>query len=246
MEQTQRVAIVTGGSSGIGFAISDKLSVDGYKVVIASREGKKGEDAASKISNSEYISTDVRSEPSIKNLFEKVIEKHKRVDVVINSAGMDFSHPDITKLTEDDYSKLIDTNFKSIVFVTKYAIPHLISSMGSMINIASQYAFKPDTEVPLYCSAKAAVVMFTKAMAKTYGKDDVRINAVCPGATDTPLLRQFFTDEKEIKDWYLDPNVVSLKRAGDPKEIAEVVSFLVSDKASYVNGAAWEVDGGSF
>lgn len=245
MKLLGKIAIVTGGSSGIGFAIATKLAHEGAITVIVGRDSTKGNKAASEIPNSIFFSADVTKDTSVKELIEKVITKYAKLDIVVNAAGMNVTHGDITKLSEETYGEIMDTDFKSIVFMTKHAMPHLLKTKGTMVNIASQYAFTPDSEVPLYCSAKAAVVMFTKTMALTYGKDGVRVNAVCPGAVKTPLLQQFFDDEKELTEWYADSTRVPLMRTGKSEEIAHVVSFLVSDEASYVTGAAWLVDGGS-
>lgn len=245
MKLKNKVALVTGGSSGIGFAIAHRLSKEGAKVVITARNTEKGEKAVSSIENSSFITCDVTQETAIAKAIEKTTSQHNQLDIVVNCAGMNAAHADITQVSQKTYDDILNTDFKSIVFFTKHAIPHLLKTKGTILNIASQYAFTPDAEVPLYCAAKAAVVMFTKSMALTYGKSGVRINAICPGAVKTPLLQQFFDSEGEMTQWYSDPKVVPLQRTGKPEEIASVSAFLVSDEASYVTGAAWLVDGGS-
>ena len=245
MKLEGKVAVVTGGTSGIGLAIAKELAANGAKVILAARDEEKGKRVEKEVPESVFIPTDVTQEASIKKLVERTIEVYGVIDIVVNNAGMNVSHIDITDLTEETYNVLMNTDFKSVVFMTKHTIPHLLKTKGNIVNIASQYAFTPDPEVSLYCSAKAGVVMFTKSMAKEYGKHGVRLNAVCPGGVKTPLLKQFFEDDEDLKSWYANPSIVPLKRVGEPEDIAKVVSFLASEDASYVTGAAWLVDGGS-
>ena len=245
MKLKEKVGIVTGGTSGIGLAIGKKLAEEGANVILIGRDEAKGKKATKEVPQSVFLSADITKESAITSVIEETSKRFGKIDILINAAGMNVSHEDIAKLSEETYNTLMDTDFKSIVFMTKYVIPYLLKTKGSIVNIASQFAFTPDSEVPLYCSAKAAVVMFTKTMALTYGKAGVRINAVCPGAVHTPLLEQFFTDNEELQEWYADAKRVPLMRTGHPYEIANVVAFLVSDEASYVTGAAWGVDGGS-
>ena len=240
-----KIVVVTGGTSGIGLGIAKKLSQAGATVVIIARDEVKGKAIQSQVNGSFFLAADVTNEETVKETVVKIIANYKKIDVVVNAAGMDVSHPDITSLSMETYAKLMDTNFKSIVLMTKYTIPYLKAMKGVMVNIASQFGMSFDPEVSIYCAAKAAAISFTKSMAKEYGKDGVRINAVCPGGVQTPLLQQFFKDEKEMVEWYKDPSRVPLKRIGQPEDIAEAVYFLASDKASYITGTTLLVDGGS-
>ena len=135
----------------------------------------------------------------------------------------------------------METNFKSIFLLTKFAIPHLLKSQGNIINIASSLGLIPEAESPIYCSSKAAIIMFTKATALNYSKSGVRINCICPGPIDTPLLRRAFPDEKELAE-YLKRNPMG--RAGTSDEVANVALFLASQESSYVTGGIYTVDGG--
>lgn len=244
MKLSDKVTIVTGGSSGIGLETAQQLSDEGAQVIIAARNEERGNQAAAKISGSVFIKTDVTDESSVKHLIEETIKKFDRLDIVINNAGMDDPlQEDITVLTEEEYSGLMDTNFKSVFLMTKHSIPHLLKAKGNMVNISSRLGLVPETDVSIYSAAKSAVITFTKAMALRYGKDGVRINCVCPGATDTPLLLKVFEgDAKEMQEYIAEK--APLGRIGKPEEVANVVSFLVSDDASYVTGGVWTVDGG--
>ncbi len=243
MRLKDKVAIITGGSSGIGLAIARRMCKEGARVVIASRDVANGNKSVLEVSGGTYISTDVTQEDSVNKLINEVVKKFGRIDILINSAGVNFPHEDITKLTDEEYSQLMDSNFKSVVLLTKFTIPYLLKTQGTIVNISSRIGLIPDVEVPIYCASKAAVIMFTKSMALAYGKDGVRVNCVCPGGTRTPLLRNFFKDENELDTWYSDR--VPLGRVGEPEDVANVVNFLVSDEASYITGVAWLVDGGS-
>ena len=239
-----KIAIITGGTSGIGLATAKQLSDDGFTVVLAARNEQKGIDISAQIPNSLFIKTDVTDESSVKTLLENVIQEFKQLDVVVNSAGMDDPlQEDITALTEQEFEGLMDANFKSVFLMTKHALPHLLKTKGNIVNVSSRLGIVPETDVAIYSAAKSAVITFTKAIALRYAGDNVRINAVCPGPIDTPLLLKVFEgDTKQMHDYAGE--TTPLKRVGKPEEVAHVISFLVSEKASFVTGSIWTVDGG--
>lgn len=238
----KKVSVVTGGSSGIGLAVAKRLTQEGHRVVIASRNKTRAKKSLRQIPQAVFIQTNVTNEQSVENLIQKVIQKFGKIDVLINNAGIDFLQEDIATVSESDYDALVDTNFKSVFLMTKHVIPYLIKTKGTIVNISSGLGLAPEDDVAIYSAAKAAVINFTKAIALNYSKNGVRINCICPGPVKTPLLRNLFTSDKEMEKYGAR---IPLGRLGKPEKIANIVAFLVSDEASFVTGAVWTVDGGS-
>ncbi len=236
MKLSNKIAIVTGATSGIGLAIARRFAQEGARVVVASR----GADTTD-VPNTLYIKTDVRNEHDVQNLIQQTVTQLGRIDIVVNNAGVSKAET-MAETTTPDYELIMDTNVKGVFLMTKYALPHLLKTRGTIINIASKLALIPDPEVPVYSASKAAVVMLTKANALAYARDGVRINAICPGPIDTPLLQGYFRDRKEMADYYAEHNPMG--RIGTPDDVANVAVFLASDEANYVTGATYTVDGG--
>jgi NAD(P)-dependent dehydrogenase (short-subunit alcohol dehydrogenase family) len=237
-----KVAIVTGASSGIGRAIAQRLSDEGAKVVVADIDENGAKDTLSKVSSGIFVQTDVCSEAEVKKCVNQAIEKFGNIDVLVNCVGIYSSNEaDITSISEEYFDTVMDTNFKSVVWMSKYCIPELMKTKGNIVNIASICGLASSPESTIYGSAKAAVIMFTKNTAVTYSGAGVRINCISPGAIDTPLLRNSFPQK------YLDQVLIPetfMKRVGTPEEVANVALFLASCQASYVTGVVLPVDGG--
>ena len=228
-----KVAIVTGGSSGIGEAIVRLFAKNKARVVIASINCAK----TSQLVNDRtvFIQTDVREEEQVKRTVTETIKKFGRIDIVVNNAGINFQHQDdIVNFPLQDYRNIIDTNLTGTFLFMKHSLPHLLETKGAIINIASQLGLVPEPYFAVYCASKAAVIMFTKAVAVKYAEEGLRINCVCPGPTDTSFLRKPFPVEK-----------IPMRRLGTPEEVAKVVLFLASGESSYVTGGIYTVDGGS-
>ena len=243
MNLKEKICIITGASSGIGQCISIRFAKKGAKVVIADIDNDGAKKTLSQISNSAiFIKTDVRKEQEIKNLVDETLAKFGKIDVVVNSVGI-YSplEANIVSLPIQNFSNIMKTNFTSIFLLTKFTIPHLLKTKGNIINIASSLGLVPEAESPIYCSSKAAIIMFTKTTALNYSKSGVRINCVCPGPINTPLLRKAFPDEKKLKE-YLRRNPMG--RAGTPDEVANLALFLASSESSYITGGIYTVDGG--
>ncbi len=239
----KKVVIVTGGTSGIGFAIAKLYATEGADVVIASHNREKGVELAESISaDCLFIKTDVRDEAEVKKLFATVKKKLGKVDVVVNSAGVySFSQSNIAEMPTDDFDLIMDTNLKGIFLMSKYAIPELLKTRGNIINIASSIGLVPEKESAVYCASKAAVIMFSKALALQFADRGVRVNAICPGPIDTPMLRRAFPTALEY-DAYVQLN--PMKRAGTSAEVARLAFFIGSDESAYITGGVFSVDGG--
>jgi NAD(P)-dependent dehydrogenase (short-subunit alcohol dehydrogenase family) len=242
MSLQNKIIIVTGGSSGIGLAITKRLEKEGALVIIASRDSNRAKPHTSE--KVIWIQTDVKDEQSVKNLLFEAVNTHGKVDGLINAAGMDDPlQYDIDALTEEDYRNLMDTNFKGTFLTTKHALSYLQKSKGRIINISSRLGLKPDDDTALYSAAKAAVIMFTKTMALRYAKDGILVNCICPGPVDTPLMEKVFDDNREeMEEWA--KTGTPLGRMGKPEEIANIVNFLLSDEANWITGSIISVDGG--
>jgi len=229
-----KVVLVTGGSSGIGKKIAEKFSGEGARVIAAGL--REESDAGVK-----YISTDVRDEDKVRNLIGQVVEEYGRIDVLVNSAGVYSQNQwDIPNLSLEEFDDTMNTNFKGIFLMTKHALPHILKSKGNIVNISSALGLVPEKESSIYCSSKAAVNMFTKTLALNYADKGIRINAVCPGPIDTPMLSENIPSDE--MGGYLNNN--PMRRAGTTDEVANLALFLASEKASYITGGLYTIDGG--
>lgn len=243
MRLKDKVSIITGSSSGIGQAIAVRFAKEDARVVIADIDEDGAKNTLSQVPNAgTFIKTDVREEQDVRNLVDRTLEKFGQIDVAVSSVGI-YSplEADIATFSLKNFSNVMGTNFTSIFLLTKFAIPHLLKTKGSIINIASSLGLVPGAESPIYCSWKAAIIMFTKTTALNYAKSGVRINCICPGPIDTPLLHKAFPDKEELKE-YLERNPMG--RAGSTDEVANVALFLASKESSYVTGGIYTVDGG--
>lgn len=238
-----KVAIITGGASGIGLATTERLAQEGAAVVMCGINEEKGRKVVAHISERvTFIKTDIRDESQVKKLLEQTIQKYGHLDIVVNSAGVSIpGESDVTTYSVEDYERTMDTNMKGVFLMTKHSIPALLKSKGTIINIASRLGLKPlKNDAFIYSSSKAGVIMFTKAMALSYKDHELRINCICPGGVDTPLLHVLYENQMEYDK---DAQNQFHGRVATPVEIANVVAFLASEEASYVNGATWSVDG---
>lgn len=228
MRLDKKVALVTGGSNGIGKAIAKRFLDEGARVIIF--------DIVKPDYDVDFYQVDVSNEEQIK----KALEKIKHLDIVVNNAGIYFQ-ASVEETSKEQLDKIIDVNFKGAYLISKYAIPLIKKSKGNIINISSVVGIIPDPTSPAYSSTKAALIMLTKCMAREYGVAGVRINAILPGPIDTPLLRRVLFSEEAIQK-YAELNPMG--RIGKPHEVANVAAFLASDEASYVTGGIYLVDGG--
>lgn len=237
-----KVVLVTGGSTGIGRAISEKFYKEGARVIIASRNKENGKLFEKEFQGSVFIATDVRKEEDIQNLLKQIEENFGRLDVLVNNAStISSTEGDLENLSIDEVKDIFETNFYSVFFTIKYATKLLIQSKGVIINIASRTAIEPMLQVPIYGASKAALLSLTSSVALILAKHGVRVNSVCPSKIDAPLSYKALGDEEAKR--YLSAN--PLGRPGTPEEVANLVLFLASDEASFITGGNYTVDGGS-
>jgi NAD(P)-dependent dehydrogenase (short-subunit alcohol dehydrogenase family) len=241
-----KVAVVTGAASGIGKGCAGFLSGMGADVVLLDVSKEKGEAAAEEIgSGACFMECDITDEGQCKAVAEKVKEQFGRVDVLVNCAGV-IRRKSVVDLTEEDWDIVIDVGLKGTFLVSKHLIPLMASGGGgSIINIGSGWGIKGGPKAAAYCAAKGGIINLTRAMAIDHGPQNIRVNCVSPGDTDTPLLRdearQLGINEDE---WLAESADRPLARLGEPKDIAMAVYFLASDLSSWVSGANLVVDGG--
>ncbi|HYF96116.1 MAG TPA: SDR family NAD(P)-dependent oxidoreductase [Symbiobacteriaceae bacterium] len=238
-----KVAIVTGGASGIGLATVERMTAENAKVLIADYS-KKGVEVASALKEKgyavEFIHTDVSSEEQVAAMVAKAVELWGRLDVIVSNAGIG-SLGKADELAAEAWNQVIGINLTGVFLCAKHAIPAMRrSGGGSIVNIASILGHVGFPGATAYAAAKAGVVNLTRTMAIDYAKEGIRINAICPGFIETPMVVNGLTEE-QVK-WIAGMH--PLGRLGKPEEVANAILFLASDEASFVTGTSLFVDGG--
>lgn len=240
MKLQDKITIITGGSSGIGKAMAILFAKEGAKVVIASRDEKEGKTVADEVGGI-FLKTDVTKVKDIKDLINKTVKQFGRLDIMVNNAGVYW--PDFLEDADDEQiSKTVNINLTGALLGSKYAVQQMKKQKdGVILSTSSSLGMVAEVESVPYCATKAGLIHMTKALALETSKYNIRVNCICPGPIDTPMLHNAMPDKKELEDYR---NLVPMKRFGTPEEVAKVALTLVSDDASYVTGAAWTVDGG--
>ncbi|WP_042347066.1 SDR family NAD(P)-dependent oxidoreductase [Bacillus massiliigorillae] len=245
-----KVSVVTGAASGIGYATAELLAEVGSKVILLDIDSEKGNQAAQNLRDKGYqvdfLKCDVTSSHDCQHVSEEINRKYGNVYVLFNNAGI-IKRKTVVDLEEAEWDSVINVSLKGVYLLSKYIIPLMASGEGgSIINTGSGWGLKGGDKAAAYCAAKAGVVNLTKAMAIDHGPQNIRVNCICPGDTDTPLLRdeakQLQLDEGAfLKDSAIDR---PLARLGTPRDIAKGVLFLASDLSSWMTGTELVVDGG--
>lgn len=244
-----KVALVTGGTKGIGRAIAEKLSAAGASVVVTARTELKE-------TVHHFIAADLSQPESAEAISREILEKYGRVDIIVNNAGANLSPGGgFNALSEEHWFNDWQLNFMSVVRINKALLPFMIEQKsGVIINISTGAARQPIWEMTMsYSSAKAALNAYSKALANEVAPKGVRVNVVSPGIVKTPLMLEFIdnianSSNSSVEEAFkavMDKVGVPLGRMAEPEEIAELVTFLVSAKAKYIAGANFSVDGGA-
>ncbi|MEU7653765.1 3-oxoacyl-ACP reductase [Micromonospora taraxaci] len=239
-----RVAVVTGAGSGIGLATVRRFAAEGARVVCVDIDTTAGTKAAEECGG-EFVHTDVADESAVRDLFDGVADRHGRVDVAFNNAGI--SPPDDDSILDtglDAWERVLRVNTTSVYLCCKYAIPHMRrQGKGSIINTASFVALMgAATSQIAYTASKGGVLAMTRELGVQFAREGIRVNALCPGPVATPLLLELFAADPERAARRLVH--VPMGRFGQPEEIAAAVAFLASDDASFMTAAQFVVDGG--
>jgi len=245
-----RTALITGGTSGIGEATNLLFGKEGASVAVVGRNTERGKSVAKRISDAGgtaiFVQADVRKSDDCRTAVERTIETFGRLDILFNNAGT-YSVNDVVGCTEEEWDDQVDTSLKGTFLMSKYALPHMIErGSGSIVNCASGWGLVGGPKAAAYCAAKGGMVVMTKAMAIDHGPQGIRVNAICPGDTDTPMEREDARNQGLSWEAYVHQMTGTrpIARMATPEEIALGVLFLASDDASYITGAALPVDGG--
>ena len=245
LELNGKVAVVIGGTSGIGLAIAKGMAEAGADVVPTSRRAEQVEAAAKEIEargkRSIQIASDVSERASLQNVLDETVKAFGKVDIMVNSAGRTKRAPTLD-FTDEDWNSIIDTNLTGTLRAAQVFGRHMLERQyGSIINIASLSTFVALYEVAAYSASKAAVASLTKSLAIEWGPRGVRVNAIAPGVFRTPLNEKLLDETERGREFLLR---TPMKRFGNVEELAGAAIFLASDAASFVNGEVLAVDGG--
>ena len=235
-----RIAVVTGGCGGIGAAICDRFSKEGATVYAADITELRRE-----TDNVEFLHHDVTLESSAVNLMGEVEQRHGKLDILVNAAGIEIEET-IEDTTLEQWNRIFAINVTGTFLTSKYALPLMRNAgAGSIINFGSYDGFIADPGLAAYCASKGAVHALTRAMACDHGPENIRVNAICPGYVDTPMLQSFFGESGNIESLKKAVrDVHPLRTYGKPDDIANLVNWLAGDEARYASGQLWVIDGG--
>lgn len=244
-----KVAIVTGAGGGMGQAVARRFATEGAAVVLADLDpetgGRAAKEAAVAGGQVLFVETDVSSADSVQALVAATVEQFGTLDCAVNAAAVEFERGPLAECEDEDFDRMIAVNLRSVFLCMKHEIRAMLAAdvAGTIVNVASTNSFRPQPNQPAYTASKHGVLGLTRSAAVDYAPRAIRINAICPGAIDTPMLRNAIArrnrDAEEVAG-RLSP----LQRFGRPEEIAEAALWLCSDASSFVVGHALAVDGG--
>ncbi len=246
MRLKEKIAIITGGGSGIGKATALRFSREGAQVMIADMNEEQGLKTMEMINangnHAEFLFTDVSKSEDVEQLVKKTVDIFGGLDIMVNNAGI--SHPEnkISNIPIADWKKVVDVCLGGVFHGIKYAVPEMKKNGGgSIVNIASIAGIKGQKLLAAYSAAKGGVIAITKSSALEYGKQNIRVNAIAPGVIDTTILNEWKNTDK----WPVLSTANVLGRIGQPEEVANAILFLASNEASFVTGTTLVVDGGT-
>ena len=244
-----KVALITGGTSGIGSATAIRFAKEGAAVAITGRNAERGAEVVQEIEanggKALFIRSDVRLSKDCREAVDQTLEHFSKIDVLFNNAGV-FHPKNIPDCTEEEWDETIDSSLKGAFLMSKYALPSMIKNGGgSIIHTSSGWGILGGDKAAAYCAAKGGLIIMAKAMAIDHGPDGVRVNCVCPGDVLTPMLPEDAAKRgMSWDDYAVGAAERPLGRIGTADDIANAVLYLASDEASFVTGEALVVDGG--
>jgi NAD(P)-dependent dehydrogenase (short-subunit alcohol dehydrogenase family) len=239
------VALVTGASSGIGAAAAIAFADAGWFVMAAGRDEGRLEEVADVSDDLSTWSGELKESADCDELVADTIDEFGRIDCLVNSAGI-IIRGSVDELSDDNWRDTLTINLDVPFFLSRAALPYLLQTGGSIVNIASDWGLEGGERAAAYCASKGGLVLLTRAMARDHSADGLRVNAVCPGDVDTPMLVQEAEQEgKDLEDYLAEAADASPNgRIATPEDVAGLILFLASDAASHITGTAIPVDGG--
>ncbi|MFC1660860.1 SDR family NAD(P)-dependent oxidoreductase [Gemmatimonadota bacterium] len=244
-----RAAVITGGASGIGLGVASRLAEAGAAVALLDIDDEEGQKTVRRLGEHDltasYHHCDVTSDADCARVTERIITDFGRIDILFNNAGVTI-RKNTVELTEEEWDLALNVLLKGTYLLSRHVIPHMISGGGgTIINTGSGWSLRGGPDAVSYCAAKGGVLNLTRAMAIDHGRHNIRVNCVCPGDIDTPMLwsecRQLGQDTDDFMREAADR---PLKRIGTPTDVANAVLFFASDMSTWVTGAFLAVDGG--
>ena len=241
-----KVVLITGALTGIGRATALAFAREGAHLVVCGRRDDVGNALATELRalgvEAEYIRADVRHEDDVRSLVDRTVKRFGQLDVAVNNAGTEGKPGPVTEQSAESYAAVFDTNVLGTLLSMKHELRVMLpQGSGSIVNVSSTYGHTGAAGASIYAASKHAVEGLTKSAALEAAGTGVRVNVVAPGPIETPMLNRFTrTDERKAGL----ASTVPLKRVGRPEEIAQTIAFLSSDKASFITGASYLVDGG--
>jgi len=245
MRLQNKIALISGGSRGIGLATTQLFAQEGAKVVIFARDIETGEKVAASIPESHFVAGDVSRAEDCQRAIAETLNLHGRLDILVNSAGIIYRNRTVEQTTEEEWDATFDVNIKGVFLMSKYALPALRESQGAIVNISSYVGMVGFAGASAYAASKAAIINLTRSMALDHAKENVRVNAICPGSVKTDMIRSAWEqsgDVEEARRLWVSKH--PLGRIAAPEEIAQAILFLASKEASFITGIALPVDGG--
>jgi meso-butanediol dehydrogenase/(S,S)-butanediol dehydrogenase/diacetyl reductase len=239
------VALITGASSGIGAAAAIAFAEAGWEVMAAGRDEGRLEEVADVSDSIATWTGELLESVDCDELVADTIDEFGNIDCLVNSAGV-IVRANVADTSDEDWRFTMGINLDAVFYLSRAALPHLLKSTGSIVNVASDWGLKGGARAAAYCASKGAIVQLTKAMAIDHARDGLRVNAVCPGDIDTPMLGREAADEgTDLEDHLAEAAEVSPNgRIGTPEEVAALIVFLASDAATHITGTAIPIDGG--
>jgi meso-butanediol dehydrogenase/(S,S)-butanediol dehydrogenase/diacetyl reductase len=242
MRLKNKIAIITGGGTGIGLSCARIFCQEGAKVVIFGRRKNRLDNAGRELGeNVLAISGDITRHEDIKRLVKTTLDTYGRVDILVNSAGI-FTGAPLHEMKDEEWDAVLDLNMTSVFKLTRAVLPHMIQrKSGNIVNISSILGIVAAPGTSAYNVSKGALNQFTRSIAVEYGSSGIRSNAICPGLIATELTEELMSDEDLMQEWSKN---YPIGRFGQPDDVAQACLFLASDESSFVTGAILPVDGG--
>ena len=245
---TDKVVLITGAGNGIGRATAIAFGQQGASVVVADMSRSAGEETTALITQAGGIATfilcDVTKDQDVQSMVDGTIETYGKLDIAFNNAGIEIEHSKLADGDEATYDKIMDVNVKGVWRCMKYQIPALLKqSTSAIVNTASIAGLGAAPKMSIYSASKHAVIGLTKSAAVEYGRKGLRVNAICPAAIDTEMVRRAIENDPQ-KEQFIN-NLHPVGRIGQPEEVAAAVLYLCSDLAGFTTGVALPIDGGA-